>query len=85
MRAFVARLYDLTILHAHHRHLGHVGVGGDPRTIHPGAPGDRIHRPTISYWNESRRTLNVLARRVGFVRGSAALSGYFSVEPHAGV
>ena len=85
MRAFVARLYDLTILHAHHRHLGHLGVGGDPRTIHPGAPGDRIHRPTISYWNENRRTLNVLARRAGFVRGSIALSGYFAVEPHAGV
>ena len=83
MRAFVARLYDLTILHAHHRHLNVVGAA--PRVIHPGAPGDRVHRPTITYWNENRRTLNVLARRTGFVKGSAALSGYFAVEPHAGI
>lgn len=81
MRAFVARLYDLTILHAHHRHLDVSGAA--PRVIHPGAPDERIHRPTITYWNENRRTLNVLARRTGFVRGSAALSGYFAVEPHA--
>ena len=40
---------------------------------------------TLTYWNENRRTLNVLARRAGFVRGSAPLSGYFAVEPYAGV
>ena len=82
MRAFVARLYDLTILHTHHRHLGLAGV---PKAIHPGAPADSIHRPAVTYWNENRRTLNVLARRSGFVRGSARLSGYFAVEPCAGI
>ena len=82
MRAFIARLYDLTILHAHHRHLD---VADAPRAIHPGAPADRVHCPTITYWNENRRTLNVLARRAGFARGSAALSRYFAVEPYAGV
>ena len=83
MRAFVARLYDLTILRAHHRHLEVAGAA--PRVIHPGAPAEGIHCPTVTYWNENRRTLNVLARRTGFVRGSAALSGYFAVEPHAGI
>ena len=83
MRAFVARLYDLTILHAHHRHLDVAGAA--PRVIHPGAPNHRVHRPTVTYWNENRRTLNVLARRTGFVRGSASLSGYFAVEPHGGI
>ena len=82
MRAFVARLYDLTILHAHHRHLG---VAGAPKAIHPGTPDDRIHRPTVTYWNENRRTLDVLARRGGFGRGSIPLSGYFAVEPYASV
>jgi hypothetical protein len=32
MRAFLARLYDVTLLHAHHRHLSFPA----PRAIHPG-------------------------------------------------
>ncbi len=83
MRAFVARLYDLTILYVHHRHLEVHNVA--PRVIYPGAPDERIHRPTRSYRKENRRTLNVVARRTGFVKGSTALSGYHAVEPHAGI
>ena len=66
MRAFVARLYDLTLLGAHHRHLT---VAAQPSAIHPGAPPGPIHRPVPTYWRENRRTLNVLARRTGFVKG----------------
>lgn len=44
-----------------------------------------VDEPTVTYWNENRRTLNVLARRAAFVRGSAALSRYLTVEPYAGV
>ena len=82
MRAFVARLYDLTLLHAHHRYLT---VSDPPSAIHPGAPPEPKHRSVPTYWQENRRTLNVLARRTGFVKGAAALSGYHAVAPHDGV
>ncbi len=82
MRAFVARLYDLTVLRDHHRYLT---VAGSPSAIHPGAPPGRKHRPVATYWQENRRTLNVLARRTGFAKGAAALSGYHAVAPHGGV
>ena len=82
MRAFVARLYDLTLLRAHHRYLT---VAHPPRAIHPGAPPGGKHGPVLTYWQENRRTLNVLARRTSFVKGAAALSGYYAVAPHSGV
>ena len=82
MRAFVARLYDLTLLHSHHDYLG---VPEPPRTIHPGASPGPAHQPAFTYWQENRRTLNVLARRTGFAQGTAALSRYHAVRPHAGV
>lgn len=82
MRAFVARLYDITLLSSHHPHLA---IGGAAQTIHPGLPQSSMHVPAGSYWDENRRTLNVIARRGGFVSGAAAMTGYHSVEPHADV
>lgn len=82
MRAFVARLYDLTLLHAHHRYLHFPGL---PQAIQPGAPAGGIHRSVLTYWQENRRTLNVIARRTGFVRGAAAMTGYHAIEPHGGI
>ena len=82
MRTFVARLYDLTLLRTHHSYLP---VAGPPRAIHPHAPPESVHRPVISYRQENHRTMNVLARRTGFVRGTAALSDYHAVAPHDGI
>ena len=82
MRAFVARLYDLSLLHAHHRYLPFAGVS---QAIHPGAPPGSTHRSVLTYWQENRRTLNVMARRTGFVHGAAAMTGYHAVEPHQGI
>jgi hypothetical protein len=82
MRAFVARLYDLTLLYAHHPYLGIAGV---PQAIHPGAPPGKIHRAALTYWIENRRTLNVITRRTGFVSGAARLTGYHAVEPHGAI
>ncbi len=82
MRAFVARLYDITLLSSHHRHLA---IGGSAQTIHPGLPPSSMDVPASSYWEENRRTLNMIARRSGFVTGAAAMTGYHSVEPHAGI
>lgn len=82
MRAFVARMYDLTILRDHHRYLG---LTDPPSAIHPDPPPGPSHHPVLTYWQENRRTLNVLARRTGFVRGTAALSGYHAVTPYGGI
>jgi hypothetical protein len=60
MRAFVARLYDLTLLRTHHPYLG---VPGTAQAIHPGAPqarsivlpshiGSRIDAPSTSLREE---------------------------------
>lgn len=85
MRAFIARLYDLTLLHAHRFYLHYPGLPHPlpPRAIHPGAPAGSIHRPTITYRCENQRTLNIIARKSGFSSGSATMTSYYSVEPHA--
>ena len=82
MRAFIARLYDVTLLHSHHRYLP---FPNPPRVIHPDAPPDSVSRAVGTYWDENRNTLNVLARRTGFVQGALVLSGYHVVTPYDGV
>ena len=82
MRAFIARLYDVTLLSSHHPHLA---IGGGAQAIHPGAPPSPTSVAAHSFWEENRRTLNVIARKSGFVTGAAAMTGYHSVEPHAGI
>ena len=82
MREFVARMYDLSILQIHHRHLG---IAPPFKAIYPGAPSGSIHRPVKSYWNENQRTLNVLARRTGFPRGTSGLARYYLVERHSNI
>lgn len=82
MRAFVARLYDVTLLRGHHRYLP---VPDPARVIHPDAPPDPVNRASRTYWDENRRTLNVLAKRTGFVKGAVVLSGYHVVAPYGGI
>lgn len=78
MRAFIARLYDVTLLNAHHKHM----TFANPRAIHPGSPSEPRYRATVTYWQENRRTKNIIARRTGFVSGIAPLAEYHRVEPH---
>ena len=82
MRAFVARLYDLTLLYAHHQYLPFTGPS---QAIYPGAPPGGTHRSVLTYWQENRRTLNVIARKTGFVHGASAMTGYHAIEPHGGI
>lgn len=82
MRAFIARLYDMTLLRAHHRHMPRFPV---PYAIHPGSPPGSKYRAIITYWQENRRTKNVIARRTGFVAGTAPLAQYHRVEPHQNI
>jgi hypothetical protein len=81
MRAFIARLYDITLLHAHHKYLHFPNAGA----IHPGCPGGPSHQACVTYWQENRRTMNIIARRTGFATGAALLAGYHNVEAHAGI
>lgn len=82
MRVFIARLYDVTLLRSHHRHLP---VSDPARVIHPDAPLHPVNRASRTYWDENRCTLNVLARRTDFVEGAVVLSGYHAVMPYAGI
>ena len=82
MRAFVARLYDVTLLRGHHSYL-HMPYPA--KVIHPNAPPDPVNRASLTYRDENRRTLNVLARRTGFVEGAVVLSGYHAVVPYDGI
>jgi len=77
-RAFIARLYDVTLLTSHHQHLHFP----DPRAIHPGSPSEAKYRAIVTYWQENRRTKNIIARRTGFAGGTAPLMEYHRIEPH---
>ena len=82
MRAFVARLYDVTLLRSHHPYLP---LPSPARVIHPDAPPDSVNLATGTYFAENRRTFNVLARRTWFVMGAIVLSGYHVVAPYGGI
>ena len=82
MRAFVARLYDLTILRSHHKYLG---FSDPPRVIYPGAPPDQAHHPARTYRDENIRTMNVLVRRTGFAKGTAPLAAHYAIVPHESI
>lgn len=81
MRTLVARLYDVTLLHAHHHHLPYPFA----QAIHPGAATNSKDRAVITYWQENRRTKNILARRTGFVAGTIPLASYHHIESHANI
>lgn len=80
MRAFVARLYDLTILGVHSR-VPH--LTGARQRIYPGAPpgNDSFQH----FWEGNRRTLNVIARRTGFAAGATAMTSYYAIQPRGPV
>jgi hypothetical protein len=81
MRAFVARLYDLTLLSSHHSYLSFPTA----QALHPGSPPEPKHGAVMTYWEENKRTMNVFARRTGFSEGAAALTSYYAVEPYGSV
>jgi hypothetical protein len=80
MRAFVARLYDLTILLSHQKYLGFSPSG---QAIYPGDfAGHPFYSARFVYWEENRRTFDAIARRAGFAAGAAAMTDYYDIEPH---
>ena len=80
MRAFVARLYDMTVLQWHQPHLA---FPPPTQGIYPGTAGaGPFYAAQGTYWNENHHTFNVIARRTGFALGAAAMTNYYAIEPH---
>lgn len=79
MRAFVARLYDLTILQGHQPYYPFQPPN---RAIYPGGNfSTTFCAAKTTYRDENLATLNVIARRTGFASGAAAMTSYYAVQP----
>jgi hypothetical protein len=66
MRAFVARLYDLSVLRWHQRYLP---FPLPTQGIYPGSNvGNVFYAARATYWDENRHSFYVVARRTGFCR-----------------
>jgi hypothetical protein len=80
MRAFVARLYDITVLQGHQPYLS---FPPPTRGIYPGTfGGDPFYAVQLTYRHENLHSFNGIARRTGFASGAAAMTNYYAVEPH---
>lgn len=80
MRAFVARLYDLTLLRWHEPYLP---FPAPLQAIYPGDfGGNPFYAAQSTYRRENQVTFNAIARRTGFAFGAAAMTNYYSIEPH---
>lgn len=83
MRTLVARLYDVTIIKAHGPHLG---LGHSPQAIYPATFGAApFHASRSTYREENLHSFNVFARRTGFAKGAAAMTGYYCIQPYGGI
>ncbi|WP_148301252.1 hypothetical protein [Methylobacillus glycogenes] len=79
MRAFVARLYDLTILNIHSSKLypplsfyGHIYDSNPPTYAHPPSP--------ITFRDSNRDSFSAIARSTGFSKGTDPLSTYYNIH-----
>jgi hypothetical protein len=83
VRAFVARLYDITVLQGHQPYLP---FPAPTQAIYPRSDvGDTFYAAQWTYWEENRHSFNAIARRTGFASGAAALTTYYAVEPHPSI
>ncbi len=79
MRAFVARLYDLTILNIHSSKLypppsshGHIYDSNPPTYAHP--------PPPITFRDSNTDSFSAIARSTGFSKGTDSLSTYYHIH-----
>jgi hypothetical protein len=79
MRAFVARIYDTTLLKMHAPYLG--GGVTNLRKIHPldpVEPGFGVASNTFR--TENQTAYHGIARRTGFTQGTASMSNYYFIR-----
>lgn len=78
MRAFLARVYDTTVLRGHAPYLG---AGTNLRRIHPLDPtGPGFGSISTTYRDENKKVYHAIARRTGFTQGTSRMSDYFFVR-----
>lgn len=77
-RAFVARLYDLTILKVHEPY-----IGWPPPALFIYPQGTSpVHFAKRTFREGNEVTFNAIARRTGFSAGTARMMGYYAVRAH---
>lgn len=76
MRAFIARLYDLSLL------IGHPLNYPTPfLRIYPGSPSNHwIYKAQFTYREENQNSFNVLARKTSFSQGAKDMTAYYGIE-----
>jgi len=82
MRAFIARLYDLTVLTVHQPYLP---TPLPTMAISPGSPNGPFYTARGTYWAENRHSFNGIARQSGFTAGALAMTAYYGVEWHPSI
>ena len=79
MRAFIARMYDLTLLAAHLPYYPQATEAINP------ASGDGVHNCASSYFADNTRTFNAVARQAGFSAGALGLAPHYKIRPYHGI
>jgi hypothetical protein len=76
MRAFIARLYDLSLL------IGHPLNYPTPfLRIYPGSPSNHgIYKAQYTYRDENQNSFNALARRTSFSQGAKDMRAYYEIR-----
>ena len=78
MRAFLARVYDTTLLNAHAKYLG---AGGNLRRIHPLDPTQSgFGSASGTYRDENTTVYHGIVRRTGFSQGTLRMSDYYFIR-----
>lgn len=82
MRALIARMYDLTILRGHRRHLG-LTLDGEIYDPEPGGSGFGLS--TVTYLEQNSRCKTALVRRSKLSKGAGDMTSLFKISPHVEV
>ncbi len=82
MRAFVARLYDLTILTVHQPHLT---TPQPTMAIYPSSPTGPFYTARGTYWSENRHSFNAIARKSTFSTGALSMTTYYAIDDHPSI
>lgn len=83
MRAFLARIYDTTLLNWHSKYFGGTGT---LRRIHPLGPTEPgFGSVSSTYRIENKRAYHAIARRTGFTQGTRPMSDYYFVRRFEGI